>query len=122
VWLAAADLLVFAAGRGGGVDELSRACPAPRARRGACRVLPRANPHALAPSAARAVAALCRALLAALRLATAKGTFSAAGVLTAFPRVCVLFEEIVSEGVVEATDVDTLQAGVRLKTAASAAT
>jgi hypothetical protein len=33
----------------------------------------------------------------------------------------VLFEEIVSEGVVEATDTDTLQAGVRLKTAASAA-
>jgi hypothetical protein len=73
------------------------------------------------PAAPPAVAALCRALLSALRQATAKGTFSAAGVLAAFPRVCVLFEEIVSEGVVEATDTDTLQAGVRLKTAASAA-
>ena len=100
------------------MDELSRACPAPRALRA-----PHAPPcpQTLTPSVCRAVAALCRALLSALRLATAKGSFSAAGVLAAFPRVCVLFEEIVSEGVVEATDVDSLQAGVRLKTAASAA-
>ena len=93
----------------------------PRAALAALSSRPALPPNPHAATFATAVAALCRALLSALRLATAKGSFSAAGVLAAFPRVCVLFEEIVSEGVVEATDVDSLQAGVRLKTAASAA-
>lgn len=105
------------------MDELSRARPAPRAAPAPkprfsfadeTLALTRASPSH------NAVAALCRALLSALRQATAKGTFTAAGVLAAFPRVCVLFEEICSEGVVEATDPDSLATGVRLKTAASA--
>jgi hypothetical protein len=59
-------------------------------------------------------------VLLALRAATAKaGACSAANVLAAFPRVCVLIDEIVSEGVVEATDKDTLAAGVRMKVPAA---
>jgi hypothetical protein len=53
----------------------------------------------LARSRARSppVAALCRAVLLALRAATAKTAFTAAAILQALPRVGVLVEEIVSE-------------------------
>jgi len=114
VWLSAADLLVFAAGCGDGLDELTRACPLCPLR---AHTFPCPRGRALTP-AFSPVSAVVQGALAALRAATAKaGALSVSSLLEphAFARACVLVDELLCEGVLETTDPDTQHSGVKLK-------
>ena len=113
VWLSAADLLVFAAGCGDGLDELTRACPLRAQHTFEARLGLR--PNSPPPFA---VSAVVQGVLAALRAATAKaGALSVSSLLEphAFARACVLVDELLCEGVLETTDPDTQHSGVKLK-------
>ena len=132
-WCRVGDVRFYAVGSGL-YDELARASPrprtpAPRPSRVARRdFLPRPSRHfpptVLDPSppvpptpSPRAVAEVLQAMVDSVG-AMAKKHFDEARVFEHYGMICLALDEIVSDGVVEATNWDTIRRGIKLKMSA----